>query len=551
MLAAVAAGPGHPAVAALLGLGASGLAGAVVAMAWNVNARQIRLAGQLARRQSLIAPDAGRSSHTANGTSGINGSNGISGAYSSGSPELAPNEAVAVASGGSRAPSGGGSGAPSGGGSRAPAGGGAKAPVVIDGPDTVITGEPVRYRVEPSAGRKVVSWAVGGGSVSQAPDPAHPEELLLTADQPGNLTVIVRVREGMTERRATLPVAAVAEVEPPAPPLTLRLFLQGWGLIVVAILAIGLAGALDALGSLTASDFIALVVPLTALLGFAAVARGTDDPPGRAGTGPAAARRRLLPAVTGWAGWAGWAGSAGRAGRRRGHALDPVGHREDVGLAGKNLLHQDLVHLKIGIQAAVGQHGQPVVQVGALAQGRQDHPAGGDAGQHQVLGSARPQHHIQVAAGERGHPALDHDHILVGRGNRRVNAGPGIAFGEPAGFGDAREALVALADLRITRAEPDDHIDDRDPGAARGFDRPGQPGQVLLVVGELLHGIHDAVLQVHDKQGGGGHEPTFSPGHAGVVAILAGIRLSRLPQLVRPPRTRFAGHVRPSTGVSE
>jgi hypothetical protein len=290
MLAAVAAGPGHPAVAALLGLGASGLAGVVVAMAWNVNARQIRLAEQLARRQSLIAPDPGRSSHAANGTSGING------AYSNGSPELVPNEAVAVAGSGNRAPAGGGSRAPAGSGTRAPAGGGAKAPVVIDGPDTVITGQPVRYRVEPSAGRKVVSWAVGGGSVSQAPDPAHPEELLLIADQPGSLTIIVRVREGMAERRATLPVTAVAEVEPPAPPLTLRLFLQGWGLIVVAVLAIGLAGALVALGSLTSSDFIALVVPLIALLGFAAIARGTDDPPNRAGPGKTAARLRLLPA---------------------------------------------------------------------------------------------------------------------------------------------------------------------------------------------------------------------------------------------------------------
>jgi hypothetical protein len=490
MLAAIAAGPGHPAVAALLGLGASGLAGVVVAMAWNVNARQIRLAEQLARRQSLIAADAGRSSHAANEVSGINGTNGINGAYSNGSPELIPNEAVAVAGSGNRAPAGGATRAPAGGGTRAPAGGGAKAPVVIDGPDTVITGEPVRYRVEPSAGRKVVSWAVGGGSVSQAPDPAHPEELLLIADQPGSLTIIVRVREGMTERRATLPVTAVAEVEPPAPPLTLRLFLQGWGLIVVAVLAIGLAGALVALGSLTSSDFIALVVPLIALLGFAAIARGTDDPPNRTGPGKTAARLRLLPAAPSRAGHGGF------------QALHPAGHRDDVGLAGKHLLHQNPVHLTIGIQAAVGQHGQPVVQVGGLAEGGQDHPAGGDAGQHQMLGSARPQDHVQVAAGERGHPALDHDHVFVGRGHRRVNAGPGIALGEPAGFDDAREGLVALADLRITRAEPDGHVDDRDPGAAGGSDRRGQPGQVLLVVGELLHVIHDAVLQVHDEQGG-------------------------------------------------
>jgi hypothetical protein len=54
MLAAVTAGTSHPAVAALLGLGAAGIAGLVVAMAWNVNLRQIRLAEQLARRQFIV-----------------------------------------------------------------------------------------------------------------------------------------------------------------------------------------------------------------------------------------------------------------------------------------------------------------------------------------------------------------------------------------------------------------------------------------------------------------------------------------------------------------
>jgi hypothetical protein len=250
VLAAVAQGAGHPAVAALLGLGASGVAGAVVAMAWSVNARQIRLAEQLARRQSIGTADAGAANHSANGNGG---------------PVAAHQEAVAAAAAG-------------------------KAPVVINGPETVVTGEPARYRVPPSPSRQVVSWAVGGGSVSQSPDPSHPDELLLMADQPGNLTVIVRVREGMAERRATLPVTAVADAEAPAPPLTLRLFLQGWGLIVVAVLAVGLAGALDALGTLTSSDFIALVVPLTALLGIVAVARGTDDAPGRPGRGKGPAR---------------------------------------------------------------------------------------------------------------------------------------------------------------------------------------------------------------------------------------------------------------------
>ena len=51
MLAAAAAGTSQPILAGLLGLGAAGLAGAVVAMAWSVHARQIRLAELLVRRQ--------------------------------------------------------------------------------------------------------------------------------------------------------------------------------------------------------------------------------------------------------------------------------------------------------------------------------------------------------------------------------------------------------------------------------------------------------------------------------------------------------------------
>jgi hypothetical protein len=151
--------------------------------------------------------------------------------------------------------------------------------VVIEGPDTVVTGEPARYRVPPSGTRRVVSWAVGGGAVSQAPDTAHPGELLLTADRPGNLTIIVRVRDGMTERRGTKPITATAD-ETPAPPFTPRAFLNAWGLVAVAVLIAGLAAALVALGTLTTADFIALVAPLAALLGVVA-ARGMGDAPNR------------------------------------------------------------------------------------------------------------------------------------------------------------------------------------------------------------------------------------------------------------------------------
>jgi hypothetical protein len=245
MLAAIASGASHPVVAGLLGLGAAGLAGAVVAMAWSVHTRQIRLAEQLARRQFIVAAEASAPASATNGN---------------GHPKAAVKEAEGAV------------------------GAGPASPVIIDGPDTVVAGEQARYRVRPNGGRTVVSWAAGGGSVAQSPDPSHPDELLLTADRPGELLIMVRVREGMTERRGTKPVTAVPDLTP-APPFTLRLFLHGWGLVVVAVLIVGFAGALDALGNLTSADFIALVAPLAALLGVIAVMRGTGDPPSRPGPG--------------------------------------------------------------------------------------------------------------------------------------------------------------------------------------------------------------------------------------------------------------------------
>ena len=215
MIQAVAVGASHPVVARLLGLGAAGLAGAIVAMAWSVHARQIRLAALLARRQFIVTGEAGESgmaAHAANGhdSAGANGhggapANGHGGtpANGHGGPVPAPQEV------------------------RAAAGPGLAPPVIIDGPDTVVTGEQARYRVRPSDGRTVVSWAAGGGSVAQSPDPAHPDELLLIADQPGDLAVTVRVREGLMQHRGTKSVTAVPDVTA-APPFTLRLFLNGW-----------------------------------------------------------------------------------------------------------------------------------------------------------------------------------------------------------------------------------------------------------------------------------------------------------------------------------
>ena len=249
---AVAAEASHPAVAVWFALGAAALAAVVVVMAWSVHARQIRLAELLVRRQFLVIADAGGPGRALDEAGrGARGGRGVLGGRGVGAEEAGELE------GGVRTRPG--------------------QPEVIEGPDNLVTGQQARYRVRTSGPQQVVSWAVGGGSVSQSPDPAHPDELLLIADQPGQLTITARVREGLTERRETKSVTAVADVTTTTPPFTLRLFLHGWGLVVVAVLIVGFAGALDALGNFTSSDFIALVVPLAALLGVIAVARGATE----------------------------------------------------------------------------------------------------------------------------------------------------------------------------------------------------------------------------------------------------------------------------------
>jgi hypothetical protein len=228
----------YPVVAGLLGFGAAGLAAAIVGMAWSVHARQIHLAEQLARRQFIVTGGAARAPEA--------------------DPAPPAQEHINGKGGAGPAP-----------------------PVVIEGPDTVLAGEQARYRVRPSGNRKVASWSVGGGAVAHAPDPACPDDLLLIAEQPGTLLLTVRVRDGMMERRGTKPVTALEDVTAPAPPFPLRLLLQGWGLIVVAVLVIGFGGALAALGNFSAADFIALAAPLTALLAVVALARGSADPDSR------------------------------------------------------------------------------------------------------------------------------------------------------------------------------------------------------------------------------------------------------------------------------
>jgi hypothetical protein len=274
MFETLAQGASHPAVAAWLGVGTAAVAAVVVAMAWSVNARQIRLAELLVRRQFPVISGNGAAKKDAAEIEDAAAREEAPGAKPAGADGRAgPGGASPAAAGGRAGPAAAG-----GRGSKVP-------PEVIEGPDEVVAGEQARFRVQSAGPHQVVSWAVGGGAVSHAPDPAHPGDLLLLADQPGDLTIIARVREGLTERRATKTVTAVAEVAEPRPPFTLRLFLHGWGLVVVAVLIVGFAGALNALGNFTSSDFIAVAVPLAALLGVLAVARGAAEADGRPGNG--------------------------------------------------------------------------------------------------------------------------------------------------------------------------------------------------------------------------------------------------------------------------
>ena len=260
-----AADAGQTVVASILGLGAAGVAGGVIAMAWSLHLHQIQVAGRLTRQEASGPAEPADSVMPAAAMNG-NGNGG---------PKAADGTKVAV---GNRVPHrpGGGSGTPR----TAEASRPGPLPA-IEGPDSVVIGEQARYRVRRSAAQQVVSWAAGGGAVSQASDPAHPDDLLLVADQPGNLVVSVRLREGLTERRETKAVTAMADPEAATPAIASRLLLQDWPVITVAVLAVGFAAALVAVGSLPVGDFIALVAPLTAVLAVVAATRGTGGRPRR------------------------------------------------------------------------------------------------------------------------------------------------------------------------------------------------------------------------------------------------------------------------------
>jgi hypothetical protein len=221
---------GQSVVAAILGLGAAGVAASIVAMARTVHLRQIQLAERLAGRDDSEPDDIVELPPAANG-------NGAGGQHSNGTTNGTTNGHA------------------------------------IEGPDSVRIGEQVRYRVRRSEGQRVVAWAAGGGAVSQASDPAHPDDLLLVAAQPGTLMVSVRLREGIAERRETKAVTAVPSPAMAVPTAATPLFLQEWTLTAVVIVVVGFAAALLALGSLAAGGFIALVAPLAAMLVVVTAAR--------------------------------------------------------------------------------------------------------------------------------------------------------------------------------------------------------------------------------------------------------------------------------------
>jgi hypothetical protein len=250
-----AADTGQIVVASILGLGAAGVAGGVIAMVWSLHLQQIQLAERLARRE---ASGAAEPVDNVIPVQAMNGNAGLEVAVGNGVPY--------PPAGGSRALRAAEVSRPT--------------PPAIEGPDSVVVGEQARYRVHRSGTQQVVSWAAGGSAVSQASDPAHPDDLLLVADRPGNLTVSVRLREGLAEHRETKDITAVAHPGAETPAIASRVLLQDWPVITVAVLVAGSAAALVAVGSLPVSDFIALAASLIAVLAVVAATRGTGGRPG-------------------------------------------------------------------------------------------------------------------------------------------------------------------------------------------------------------------------------------------------------------------------------
>ncbi len=158
------------------------------------------------------------------------------------------------------------------------------------------------------------------------------------------------------------------------------------------------------------------------------------------------------------------------------------------------------MHLGVGVAARVGQHGEPEVEVGRLANGREHDPAGGDAAQHQLVGAEPAQQHLEVAARERGDALLHHDQLAVARCEAVGDLGGGVV--EVHGVARAccaTEGQVGCGDLRVAGAERDPDEDYRDAVVARRRECAGGCLDGRLEAGPA----GDAVLEVHQQQGGG------------------------------------------------
>jgi len=158
------------------------------------------------------------------------------------------------------------------------------------------------------------------------------------------------------------------------------------------------------------------------------------------------------------------------------------------------------VHLGVAVGAGVGEHREPVVQIGRLPERGEHDAAGGDARQHQAVGARAAQQHVEVAAAERADPALDHDRLAGLGGERGVHLRDRVVLQVLVARlrRHGREGGVRRSDLRIPRAER--HADEhhRDTGAARRLRRPA---------GRLDHRrgaepLDHAVLEVHQEQDG-------------------------------------------------
>jgi hypothetical protein len=159
------------------------------------------------------------------------------------------------------------------------------------------------------------------------------------------------------------------------------------------------------------------------------------------------------------------------------------------------------VHLGVGVGAGVGEHGDPVVEVGRLADGGEHDAARGEAREHERVGPRAAQQHVEVAAAERADPPLDDDRLVGQRRERRVHLGGRVVLREPVTrLRKAGERRVGVGDLGITGPEghPDKHHGDA--LGPRGLGR---------TVGGVNHGraagpLDDAVLEVHQEQDGAG-----------------------------------------------